>query len=32
LVECSEGDSLTYYRNDGVHYVPKIRVDDLILK
>ena len=32
LVECSEGDSLTYYRNDGVHYVPKIRVDDLIIK
>lgn len=32
LVECSESDSLTYYRNDGVHYVPKIRVDDLIIK
>ena len=32
LVECSEGDSLTYYRNDGIHYVPKIRVDDLIIK
>ena len=32
LVEVSEGDSLTYYRKDGVHYVPKIRVDDLILK
>lgn len=32
LVECSQGDSLTYYRNDGVHYVPKIRVDDLIIK
>ena len=32
LVEVNEGDSLTYYRKDGVHYVPKIRVDDLILK
>ena len=32
LVECSEGDSLTYYRSDGVHSVPKIRVDDLIIK
>lgn len=32
LVECSEGDSLTYYRKDGVHYVPKIRVDELIIK
>lgn len=32
LVECSEGDSLTYYRNDSIHYVPKIRVDDLIIK
>ena len=32
LVECSEGDSLTYYRKDGIHYVPKIRVDDLIIK
>ena len=31
-VECSEGDSLTYYRKDGTHYVPKIRVDDLIIK
>ena len=32
LRSCSEGDSLTYYRQDGVHYVPKIKVDDLILK
>ena len=32
LRSCSEGDSLTYYREDGVHYVPKIKVDDLILK
>ena len=32
LKECAEGDSLTYYREQGVHYVPKIKVDDLILK
>jgi nitroreductase len=32
LKECGEGDSLTYYREDGVHYVPKIRVEDLIIK
>ncbi|MBO7307484.1 MAG: nitroreductase family protein [Alistipes sp.] len=32
LVECSEGDNLTYYRTNGVHYVPKIRVDELIIK
>jgi nitroreductase len=32
LKECSEGDNLIYYREQGVHYVPKIKVDDLILK
>lgn len=32
LVECGEGDNLTYYRNNGIHYVPKIRVDELIIK
>ena len=32
LVECGEGDSLTYYRNEGVHYVPKIKVEELIIK
>ena len=32
LVSCHEGDSLTYYREDGVHYVPKIGIDDLIIK
>lgn len=32
LEECGEGDNLTYYREGGVHYVPKIRVDDLIIK
>lgn len=32
LKECHEGDSLTYYREGDVHYVPKICVDDLIIK
>lgn len=32
LVECHEGDSLTYYRNNDIHYVPKLLLDDLILK
>ena len=32
LRECCEGDSLTYYREGGIHYVPKISIDDLILK
>ncbi len=32
LVECCEGDNLNYYRRDGIHYVPKIRIEDLILK
>ncbi|MBO5882764.1 MAG: nitroreductase family protein [Alistipes sp.] len=32
LVECNEGDSLTYYREGNTHYVPKIKVDDLIIR
>lgn len=32
LKECNAGDSLTYYREGGVHYVPKIKVEDLIIK
>lgn len=32
LVECHEGDSLTYYRNNDIHYVPRLSLDDLILK
>lgn len=32
LCSCSEGESLTYYRREDIHYVPKIKVDDLILK
>ena len=31
LVSVHAGDSLKYYRSDGIHYVPKIAVDDLIL-
>lgn len=31
LVECGADDDKTYYRRDGVHYVPKIRLDELIL-
>jgi len=31
LVEIREGDNLNYYRRDGVHYVPKIRLDNLIV-
>ena len=32
LVECGADDKLTYYRNGTTHYVPKIRVEDLIIK
>lgn len=32
LKECREGESLTYYREGDVHYVPKICLDDLIIK
>ena len=32
LKECHEGDLLTYYREGDVHYVPKICLDDLIIK
>ncbi len=32
LVEIKEGESQTYYRKDGIHYVPKLRAEDLIIK
>lgn len=32
LTEIGEGEDHRYYRADGVHYVPKVRVEDLILK
>ena len=31
LVDVRAGDDLRYYRKDGVHYVPKIRLEDLVL-
>ena len=31
LMPAHKGDSLKYYRKDGVHYVPKLTVEDLIL-
>ncbi len=31
LTEIAEGDSHTYYRQEGTHYVPKVKLDDLIL-
>ena len=31
LVEIKEGESLKYYRENGVHYVPKLRVEDIII-
>ena len=32
LTEISAEENHNYYRQDGVHYVPKVRVEDLILK
>ncbi len=32
LVEISEGENHSYYRAEGIHYVPKVRLDELILK
>ena len=31
LMPVGAGESLKYYRKDGVHYVPKLRPEDLIL-
>jgi hypothetical protein len=31
LTEISETDNHAYYRTEGVHYVPKVRIEDLIL-
>ena len=31
VVDIAEGDSTTYYRENGTHYVPKLRTEDLIL-
>jgi hypothetical protein len=32
LVDIKEGDDHSYYRKDGVHYVPKVAVEDLIIE
>ena len=31
VVDIAEGDSTTYYRKNGTHFVPKLRVEDLII-
>ena len=31
LMPCHSGDSLQYYRKDGVHYVPKLHVEDMLI-
>jgi len=31
LVEAAPGDDLNYYRRDGVHYVPKLQLKDIII-
>ena len=31
LVDAKPGDSLDYYRKNGVHFVPKLQVPDLLL-
>ena len=31
LLPAHQGDSLKYYRKDGVHYVPKLTVEDLLI-
>ena len=32
LTKISPSDSHAYYRNEGTHYVPKVQLDDLIIK
>ena len=32
LVDIKEGDDHSYYRENGVHYVPKVAVEDLIIE
>lgn len=32
VVDIAEGESTTYYRKDGTHFVPKLRSEELILK
>lgn len=32
IVDIKEGESQTYYRNEGKHFVPKLRAEDLIIE
>ena len=32
VVDIEEGESTTYYRKNGTHFVPKVKVEDLIIK
>jgi hypothetical protein len=32
LVDINEGDDRSYYRENGVHYVPKVVLEDLIIE
>ena len=32
VVEIDEGESQSYYRENGTHFVPKIKLEDLIIK
>ena len=32
VVDIAEGDSQTYYRRNGVHFVPKLRTEELIIE
>ena len=32
VVEITEGDDQKYYRNNGTHFVPKIKIEDLIIR
>jgi len=31
VVDIAEGESQSYYRENGTHYVPKLRTEDLII-
>ncbi len=32
LTEISEGENHSYYRKDGIQYVPKVKIEDLLIK
>ena len=32
VVDIAEGESTTYYRKNGTHFVPKLRTEDIIIK